>query len=439
MDLLNSREWALVIWLTVIILCITLLPKAIEIKKSLIAVFSAFFDKKLMVVYGLLLIYIMAVVYFLNDVGLWEDHQAKNALVWFFSVGIFSLFQINKIKKDQKFFKRAVLDNLKLTALIQFFVGIYTFHIAIELILLPILSVLAALLAFSQRDKKYTKVTALLNGLLSTIGFLLVAYFLYGLFTNIGEFAKEKTPYDFMVPVLLTVFYTPFLFFMMLYSTYEVTFIRVNYFIKSNWMRVFFKYMAIVVFNYRIELLDRWASSLVHVNTNSFRSIIYSIYEIFKLRKAERSSYDVPKSEGWCPYTAKNFLVEEGLDTGYYHRSFDEWFASSEMVEFGDEIVPCNITYYVNGLEKKAEQLKISINVNDQSMTELALEKLVRTSSSLFEKAIGEHMPENILSSIKIGDEVSVKHRGMKVTIIKNYWSEHKRGGFDIKFLLSNT
>jgi hypothetical protein len=438
-DLLNSREWALVIWLTVMILCITFLPKAIKTKKSLIKVLRSFVIKKLMVVYGLLLIYIIAVVYFLNDVGLWEDHQVKNALVWFFSVGIFSLFQINNIKKDQKFFKRAVLDNLKLTALIQFFVGIYTFHIAIELILWPILLVLAALLAFSEREKKHARVTALLNGLLSTIGFLLVAYFIYGLFTNVGEFAKEKTAYDFMVPVLLTVFYTPFLFFMMLYSTYEVTFIRVNYFIKSKWMRVFFKCMAIIVFNYRIELLNRWVSSLVHVNTSFFRSILYSIYEIFKLRKAERSSYNVPKNEGWCPYSAKDFLVQEGLDTGYYHRSFEEWFASSEMVEFGDEIIPCNITYYVNGLEKKAKQLKISINVNNQSMTELALEKLVQTSSSLFEKAIGEHIPDDILSSIKVGDEISVKHGGKKVTLIKNYWPEHKRGGFDIKFLLSNT
>ncbi len=439
MDLLNSREWALVIWFSVAILCITFLPKAIDIRRSLVDVIKAFFAKKLIVVYGLVLIYLVAVVYFLNDMGLWESNQLKNTIVWFASVGVFSLFQINKIKEDRNFFKRAILDNLKLIAVMQFFVGIYTFHIIAELILLPIIFLITALTAFSERDKEHAKVHYLLNGVLSFFGFLLIAYFIYGLFTNFGEVAKEKTPYDFFIPVILTIFYTPFLFFMLLYSTYEVTFVRIKYFIKSKWMRVFFNVLATMVFNYRIELLERWASSLVYVDTKSFRSILYSIYEVFKLRKAEKATHYIPKSEGWCPYTAKDFLTEEDLNTGYYHRSFEEWFASSEMVEFGDGIIPCNITYYVKGVENKAEILKISINVNDESKLDIALEKLVKTSTALFQNALGENMPNDILNDIGKGKEISIKHKGKQLTLIRNYWPEHHLGGFDIKFQLSNT
>jgi hypothetical protein len=438
-DLLNSREWAFVIWFSAAILCITFLPKAIDIRKSFIGVIKAFFATRLVIVYGALLTYLVGVVFFLNDVGLWDANQLKNTIVWFITVGIFSLFQINKIKEDRQFFKRTILDNLKLIAVIQFFVGIYTFHIIAELILLPVLFLITALTVFSKQEKEHAKVNSLLNGILSFFGFLLIVYFIYGLFTNFGEVAQEKTSYDFFIPIILTLFYTPFLFFMLLYSVYEVTFVRIKYFIKSRWMRVFFKFLASIVFNYRIELLERWASSLVHVNTESFRSIIYSIYEVFKSRKAERTAHHVPKSEGWCPYTAKDFLTEEGLNTGYYHRSFEEWFASSEMVEFGDGIIPCNITYYVEGVEKKAENLKIRINVNDESMIDIALDKLVRTSATLFEKALGANIPNDILNDIGKGDEISVKYEGKQLRLIKSYWPEHRLGGFDIKFELSNT
>ena len=439
MDLLNSREWALVIWFSVAIFYVTFLLKAVDVKKSLVEVVKAFLARRLMVVYGLVLVYLTTVVFFLNDLGLWESHQLKNTIVWFATVGVFSLFQITKIKEDRKFFKRSILDNLKLIAVIQFFVGIYTFNLITELILLPVLFFITALTVFSERDKEHAKVHSLLNGILSFFGFLLIANFVYSLFTNFGEVAKEKTTYDFFIPVILTIFYIPFLFFMLLYSVYEVTFVRIKYFIKNKWMRVFFKALAIIVFNYRLELLERWAYSLVHVETESFRSVFYSMYEVFKLRNAEKASYNVPKSEGWCPYKAKDFLTGENLNTGYYHRSFDEWFASSEMVEFGDGLIPCNITYYVEGVEKKAERLKISINVYDESMIDIALETLVQTTTVLFAKALGENIPDNILNNIGKGEQISMNYNGKQLSLIKNYWPEHRLGGFDIKLRISNT
>ena len=109
MDLLNSREWALVIWFSIAISYVTFLPKAVDVRESLVNVVKAFFAPRLMIVYGLILVYLTSVIFFLNDLDLWESHQFKNTIVWFATVGIFSLFQINKIKEDRSFFKRAVL------------------------------------------------------------------------------------------------------------------------------------------------------------------------------------------------------------------------------------------------------------------------------------------------------------------------------------------
>ena len=375
----------------------------------------------------------------MNDLGFWENHQLKNTIVWFSTVGVFSLFQINKIKEDRSFFKRTILDNLKLIAVIQFFIGIYTFNLITELILLPVLFFIAVLAEFSKRDKDHAKVHYLLNGILSFIGFLLIAYFVYSVFTNFGEVAKEKIMYDFFVPITLTIFYIPFLYFMLLYSVYEETFIRIKYFIKNKWMRAFFKVLAIIIFNTRIELLERWVSSLEYVRTKSFRSVFYSMYEVFKLRKVEKTGYHVSKSEGWCPYIAKDFLIGESLNTGYYHRLFDEWLASSEMVEFGDGLIPCNIAYYVEGIESKVKILKVSINVNNELMINIALEKLVKTTTILFEKALDEDIPDRILSCIVKGERMSINYRGKQLSLIKNYWPEHHLGGFDIKFKISTT
>lgn len=293
MDIFNNREIAIGFWLLVISVYVLLFPKMVEVRSSFRHLLSAFFVRQIMSVLGLMVAYMMLIVYFLYEMDLWNTEQIKNTIFWCVSVGFMSLFKIESIKKDKSFFKHSVLDNLKLLAILQFVVGVYTFPIWIETLLVPVLVLISAMTAIAEMDKKHHQVKVLLEYCLSVFGVILIVYTLYMLATSFGEFANEKNAYDFFVPPLLTLFYLPFVFFMLVYSTYEQIFIRLKFSIANKSHRNLAKIYALVLLNLRLSLLDRWSYHIYRIKVESHADLVESFRHIFKVRRAESNPIDV--------------------------------------------------------------------------------------------------------------------------------------------------
>jgi len=115
------------------------------------------FVKQILSVFSLIVLYMAFVIYFLSEIDLWNAEQIKNTIFWCVSVGFMSLFKIESIKTDKSFFKNSVIDNLKLLAILQFVVGVYTFPIWIEILLVPVLALISAMLAIAENEKNITK------------------------------------------------------------------------------------------------------------------------------------------------------------------------------------------------------------------------------------------------------------------------------------------
>lgn len=280
MDIFNNREIAIGLWLLAISIYVFLSPKMVEVKSSFRHLLSAFFVKQIMSVLGLMIVYIIFVIYFLSEMDLWNAEQIKNTVFWCVSVGFMSLFKIESIKKDKSFFKHSVVDNLKLLAILQFIVGVYTFPIWIEILLVPILALIGAMSAIVEGDKKYHQVKTILEYCLSIFGIILIIYTLYMLTTNFSEFGNKKTGYDFFIPSLLTLFYLPFLFFILVYSTYEQVFVRLRFSIKNRLYRNLAKIYAFVLFNVQIGLLERWSFHVARIKVESHTDLIESFWHI---------------------------------------------------------------------------------------------------------------------------------------------------------------
>lgn len=261
MDIFNNREIAIGFWLLAISVYVFLSPKMVEVRNSFRNLLAAFFVKKIMSVLGLMVMYMAFVVYFLSELDLWNNDQIKNTIFWCASFGFISLLNIESIKKDKSFFKHSVIDNLKLLAILQFVVGVYTFPIWIEILLVPVLTLIGAMSAIAE-SSKHQHVKTLLEYCLSIFGIILIIYTLYMLTTSFGEFGNEKTAYDFFVPPLLTLFYLPFIFFMLVYSTYEQVSIRLIFPIKNKLHRNLAIIYALILLNIRMSLLDRWSNHI---------------------------------------------------------------------------------------------------------------------------------------------------------------------------------
>lgn len=439
MDIFNNREIAIGFWLLVISVYVLLSPKMVEVRSSFRHLLSAFSVRQIMSVLGLMVAYMMFVVYFLYEMDLWNTDQIKNTIFWCVSVGFMSLFKIESIKKDKSFFKHSVLDNFKLLAILQFVVGVYTFPIWIETLLVPVLVLISVMTAIAELDKKHHQIKVLLEHCLSIFGVVLIVYTLYMLATSFDEFANEKNAYDFFVPPLLTLLYLPFVFFMLVYSTYEQVFIRLKFSIANKLHRNLAKMYALVLLNFQLSLLDRWSYHVARIKVKSHSDLVESFRHIFKVRRTESNPIEVPIDLGWSPYQAKEFLACEGLSTGSYNNLFEEeWFATSPMEEFSDGIIPDNISYYVEGSIEIAKVLKLKVNVNDAARTYQACQKLESTAEVLSQSSLGLSLSEEMRNAISCCNPYCEKVEGKAIALIVEHWPGHKFNGFDLKFMISS-
>ena len=439
MDILNNREAAIALWLLALSVYVFSSSKMAEVRGAFKNLLSAFFAKKIISVLGLMVAYMTIVIYVLSEVDLWNIDQLKNTVFWCASVGFMSLFKLESIKKDKSFFKHSVIDNLKLLAVLQFIVGVYSFSLWIEVLLVPILVLIGGMLAIAETDKKHHQVKVFLEYCMSLFGIILIVYTLYMLITSFGAFGKEKTAYDFLVPPLLTLLYLPFVFIMLVYSTYEQAFIRLQFSIKNRFHRYLAKLYALVLFNVRMSLLDRWSYQVARENIESHADLIETFKYIYKVRCAEKNPKEVSNELGWSPYKAKRFLSSEGLDTGFYNKLFEEeWSASSPMIEFGDGIIPDNLAYYFEGSEHVANTLKIKVNVNDVSRSEVARRKLIELSEALSLSSLSQGLTEQMKTAIAKGEHHSEKLGNKNITLSVEKWAGHRFNGYDLRFVISS-
>jgi hypothetical protein len=353
-----------------------------------------------------MIIYITIVVFGLFKIGLWESNQLKNTIIWAISVGTLSLFKINLIRKDPHFFKNSVLDNFKLIAIVQFVVGVYTFSFLVELLLIPVLGILGAMLALSQTDEKYHLVKKILNGIITTLSAIFIFYSIYMLSTNFGEFAK--------------------------------VFIKLKLHIKESKVQHFAKIYSMIKFHFRINLLERWVSTLPFQDTSSKEGIKISIKQIFKMVSIEKDPPKIPLREGWSPYAAKQFLLNEGLETGYYHPTVpEEWFASSSLIELGNDIIPNEISYCVDGNESIVKSLKIILSVYSRESAIIAHSKLLSCVRTLMKAALDLDVSSDMEVAIMKGKNQVFKFDYFMVTIEKNDWPKNRISWYDLKFILS--
>ena len=246
------------------------------------------------------------------------------------------------------------------------------------------------------------------------------------LVTNFGEFAKQETFYDFIVPTLLSLLILPYFFLLSLYVNYENVFIRLPFFVKDIELLRYVKLKSMIRFNFRTEVLKRWASNLATVKIDSKPDIDKSIDELYKLISIENNPPDIAFEAGWSPYSARLFLAEEGLESGHYKSSYDnEWFACSPYLEVGEGILANNIAYYIEGDSSMAKMLKLNLNINRLEQRDCAHLRFLELTQKLCTKAIGILMPDLIVEAILNCENKEEVFGSKKLIVIKNDWASN--------------
>lgn len=435
-DILGSREWAILVWALIAIGYITRPHRWRTLKEPSLGVLRALGSRHLVSAITLMTMYVVMMIYGLSRLGLWDSSLLKGSLIWFFSVAAFSLSQVTKLSESPHKLKGLVADSFKLVFVIEFLVGTYTFPFVVELALVPLVVFLSALVAYSDAKPEYESASKFLNAVMAILGAAILGSVMYLLVNDLPKVANRQALSDFVLPIILSALYTPFIAFMAVYSTYQTVLIRLRYAIKKRHVEIYARIVAMVLFNVRIELLKRWSSNVAKCRLQTIGEVNHSFRQFFQMLARERSSDTVSLPEGWPPNQARNFLLSEGIETGYYNPidpiESSEWFSCSKLIELGSGLFPNNIAYYLNGNERAINSLTLKLNVNDPELAEDAHAKLLSSAATLAREALGVDLRDELAQAIIPGQEGTLDGSNFKITFTRTEWPNHISGGYDL-------
>lgn len=226
MSILSTREWATLIWGCIFMLYVLCHR---EIRKSLWNVIVIFFDKKLRILWEIILLYVLTITMVFCHLPIWENIYIKDIIIWFLFSGLIYCMNAVSSEADETYIKKILKDNLKFTMILEFFMSTFTFNIWIELAIIPVITIITVMNVIAERKEEYKNVHKLLDSVLAIAGFWI---FYETIKIGINEYKQLNiinTLVSFMIPIVYLILIIPLEYILELYSKYEVLFLRMTF------------------------------------------------------------------------------------------------------------------------------------------------------------------------------------------------------------------
>ena len=210
-SIFTTREIATAIWMIIfIVFCLSIK----SIRKQIPGLFKVTFDKKLMILYSIIIGYVAIITYGFYKSIFWKNIFLKDILVWFIFTGFITC--INAVMNKEGYIKKKVYENIKITVIIEFLISMFTFSLVVEMIMIPVLSIIAIMDVIAEREEKYESAHILYQTIQRTI-------FEY------RELYKLDTVICFLIPIVYTLLMVPLEYCLEVFSAYQSLFIRMSF------------------------------------------------------------------------------------------------------------------------------------------------------------------------------------------------------------------
>ena len=226
MSILSTREWATLIWGCILMLHVLCHR---EIRKSLWNVIVIFFDKKLRILWEIILLYVLMITMVFCYLPIWENIYIKDIIIWFLFSGLIYCMNAVSSEADETYIKKILKDNLKFTMILEFFMSTFTFNIWIELAIIPVITIITVMNVIAERKEEYKSVHKLLDSILAIAGFWI---FYETIKIGINEYKQLNiinTLVSFIIPIAYLILIIPLEYALELYSKYELLFLRMTF------------------------------------------------------------------------------------------------------------------------------------------------------------------------------------------------------------------
>lgn len=232
-DLFNNREIAVGLWLMVLIV---FAASKKEVRSSFKDVLKAFFTPKIIIPLLLSFTPSVLVVWLLAYLNLWDLSVLKETIYCVIGTGIIMFGKFNSVKDLKSLYRQTAKETLALVVLLEFIIWLYVFPLWVELLLVPFVTlvVLLATVAKYMKTDGIELTRKVLNGTQVFIGLLILLFAFIGFAKSPATLFTLQNLELFLLPIILSLTFVPSVYFIALYSKYELVFNRINYPMKLN-------------------------------------------------------------------------------------------------------------------------------------------------------------------------------------------------------------
>ena len=225
-DIFSTRELVSILYLLLIVVLTIIKSKNIKPFTDLI---KTTLNKIFIIPVLCLLGYAALIVYGLQYLPFWEWLLIKDIIIWVLFVATPVCFKAAVNRKTSDYpFKKMILDNFVWSAILEFFIGSFTFSFFAELIVVPAFSFLILLQNYDRKNEELKDVHKFLDVLSAIAGLLLLIFTIDKATDVIAQKGIVDVLVSFCIPIIFSIAFLPLVYIMAIRGKYHDLFVRIK-------------------------------------------------------------------------------------------------------------------------------------------------------------------------------------------------------------------
>ena len=225
-ELFSTREVASIIYLFLMFFVILIKTKDITLFTNVI---KSLLKRVFIIPVLFLFAYASLIVFGLQFLPFWDWLLIKDIIIWVFFIATPICFKAAVNRKNNQYpFKRMVIDNFVWSAILEFFVGAFTFSFVAEMLVVPVFSFLVLLQNHDRENEKFKDVHKLIDGISVIAGLALLAFTVDAAIDVIKDEGIISVIVSFCIPIIFSIAFLPVVYTLAVRGKYHDLFVRLK-------------------------------------------------------------------------------------------------------------------------------------------------------------------------------------------------------------------
>ena len=230
MDIFSTRELATAFWVGAILIAVGMaIVTNKKIRQGFIGVLKCFFNRKLRKLWEIYFLYIGIITLMFSRFPIWKNIYLKDIILWTLFSGLTICMNAVAGEADEEYISKVLKDNIRFTVVTEFLLSTFTFSFWVELIIIPITTVIVLFDTVAEHKSDAIAVHKLLQDVMAFAGLCVILQTVRVGILEYRELNVINTLVSFFIPIVYLLLVTPLEYAFELYSKYEMLFIQMHF------------------------------------------------------------------------------------------------------------------------------------------------------------------------------------------------------------------